>query len=117
MESQKARGRPSVLRRKNGDISPSMIPKGSNWIKTCGLCKGREQSRSKCERLLQDYRKLPLPLSDSHLRNKLVMCLVSDLFSGNLLLNRNMEDTRTVINEFPKKVKCLVIHTRYLKNQ
>ena len=40
MESQKARGRPSVLRRKNGDISPSMIPKGSNFSKTCGLCKG-----------------------------------------------------------------------------
>ena len=93
------------------------IPKGSNWSKTCGLCKGKGHSRSKCERLLQDYRKLPLPLSDSHLRNTLAMCLVSNIFSGNQLLNRKMEDTRIIMNEFPKKVKCLVIHTRYLKNQ
>ena len=77
----------------------------------------REHIRSKCERLQKDYNKLPLPLSDSHLRNKHVMSLVSGLFAGHPLLNRNMNDTRTVINEFPKKVKCLVIHTRYLKNQ
>ena len=46
------------------------------------------------------------------------MLLVSGLFAGCPLLNRNLDaDTCIVVNDYSKKVKCLVIHTRYLKNQ
>ena len=93
------------------------IPKGANFKKSCGLCRGKGHNRSKCDRLFADYQRYPLPLHDSKLRNDLVMSLVTGAINGSAILHRTLEDTRSIISEFPKKIKCLVIHKRFLKNQ
>ena len=93
------------------------IPKGANFKKSCGLCRGKGHNRSKCDRLFADYQRYPLPLHDSKLRNDLVMSLVTRAINVSPILHRSMEDTRSIISEFPKKIKCLVIHKRFLKNQ
>ena len=83
------------------------VPRGSNYGKTCELCRGKGHNRSKCERVLKDYQRHPLPLHDSKLRNNLVMSLVTDSLNGYPLLHRNLEDTRTIIDKFKKnQVYC-----------
>ena len=101
----------------NRKPSSRNIPQGTNFIKSCALCRGKGHNRSKCDRLFSDYQRYPLPLHNSKLRNDLVMSLVTGAINGSPILQRSMEDTRSIISEFPKKIKCLVIHRRFLKKQ
>ena len=44
------------------------------------------------------------------------MSLVSFGVTISSLLNHSLEDTLPIIAELPKKVKCFIIHNKYLKN-
>ena len=102
--------------KKNATNEFTRIPRGRTLSKSCGLCSGKGHKRSRCQRVEQDYKRTPLPLHDSSLRNELVMSLVSLGLSGSQLHNRPMDDNRSILSDFPRKIKCLIIHKRYMKN-
>ena len=93
------------------------LPSGNSTTKNCGLCRARGHNRMRCERLLKDYGQYPIPLRDMNHRKKIAMSLNASQFNGSPLFHRLSDDDRSVINEFPKQVKCLVLHKRYLINR
>jgi hypothetical protein len=71
----------------------------------------------KCIKLLQEFGKFPVPLIDTSQRNKIAHSLNSDQLSGTPVFYRSFYDERLICKEFPKNVKCLVIHQKFLINQ
>ena len=94
----------------------TLLPHGTNGTKSCGLCKGRGHNRMRCQRLLHDFGQYPIPLSDQSQRKKVALSLNAVEFNGSPIFRRPFNDKRSIIKEFPKHVKCLVIHQRYLIN-
>jgi hypothetical protein len=71
----------------------------------------------RCQRLLYDFGQYPIPLSDQSQRKKVALSLNAVEFNGSPIFHRPFDDKRSIITEFPKHVKCLVIHQRYLINR
>ena len=94
----------------------TLLPQGTNGTKSCGLCKGRGHNRMRCQRLLHDFGQYPIPLSDQSQRKKVALSLNAVEFNGSPIFRRPFDDKRSIITEFPKHVKCLVIHQRYMIN-
>ena len=45
------------------------------------------------------------------------MNLNANIFNGSPLFRRQACDQRAIITEFPKQVKCLIIHQRFMINE
>ena len=81
------------------------------------LCKGRGHSRTNCVRLMEHYGKYPVPLTDVPQRKKIAMSLNANIFNGSPLFKRQAGDERVIIKEFPKQVRCLITHQRFMINE
>ena len=92
------------------------LPKGSNFSKGCGLCRGTGHNRTKCQQLFERFGKFSIPLSNISQRKKLAMNLNASEFNGSLLFHKSFEDERSVIKEFTNHVKCLVIHAIFFQS-
>ena len=95
----------------------TQIPKGRSFSKSCALCRGKGHTKMKCIKLLQEFGKFPVPLTDTSQRNKIGHSLNSNQLSGTPVFHRSFSDERLICKEFPKNVKCLVIHQKFLINQ
>ena len=93
------------------------LPFGRSNTKSCALCKGRGHSRTNCVRLMENYGKYPVPLTDNSQRRNIAMNLNANIFNGSPLFKRQVCDQRVIIREFPKQVKCLIIHQRFMINE
>ena len=93
------------------------LPKGSIFSKSYGLCRATGHNRMKSQQLFERFDEFPILLSNISQRKKLAMSLDASEFNGYPLFYRSFEDEISEIKEFPKKVKYLVIHTRFLINQ
>jgi hypothetical protein len=118
-----AASRRMISTRERNQISKSgrnqecaQIPKGRSFSKSCALCRGKGHSKMKCIKLLQEFGKFPVPLTDTSQRNRIVHSLNSNQLSGTPVFHRSFSDERLICKEFPKNVKCLVIHQKFLIN-
>ena len=73
-------------------------------------------NRMKYQRLLQEFGIYPVPFADVAQRKTIVQSLNASQLSSTNLFHRSFFDERSIIKEFPKRVKCLVIHQIFLIN-
>ena len=85
--------------------------------KHCGLCGDTGHHKYMCKRLFNDFGDYPLPNKRQELRDNLSLSIMSNIsLPGTHIYKRTIDDTRFVKNEFPKRVRALVIHQKLVIN-
>ena len=85
--------------------------------KHCALCGDTGHHQYQCKRIKNDYGRYPLANKDNQARMELAKNLMLYVSLPNAhLFNRDINDRRPIMKEFPKKVKGLVVHQRFLDN-
>ena len=79
--------------------------RGRKYNKSCALCKQTGHNRTNCLKLLENYGKFPIPLTDISQRKKTAMSLNTSALNGSPLFRRDSSDNRPIITEFPKQIK------------
>ena len=70
-----------------------------------------------CKRLLKDFGDYPLSNKCQELRDNLSLNIMSNIsLPGTTIDKRTIDNTRVVKNEFPKRVRALVIHQKLIIN-
>ena len=106
----------STLTGKNSNnIDSNYTTPGMAERKYCFLCRQPKCTRWTCA-ILQSYEKVPgriLPKGNQELRDKLVT-LISNVDNHVICHNRNSDDARVVYDEFPKKIKALIVIKKFI---
>ena len=93
------------------------IRRGVDYEKHCALCGDTGNHQYICKRLKADFGGEPLPNKNRYARDKLannLICAVS--FPVFPIFTRQLDDQRCVMDEFPTKIKALIIHRRCIIN-
>ena len=89
----------------NEDIT--IVRRGVDNKKHCGLCGDTGHHQYNCRRLKADFVGEPLPRKNRDVRDRLaknILCAVS--LTSFPIFSRQIDDSRIVMNEFPTKLRC-----------
>lgn len=93
------------------------VKKGGSRTHHCNVCGDRGHNQYKCKRLHTDFGVFPLANKDKLARKTLIVKILSiQSLPGYPIFQRQINDIRPIIDEFPKKVAALVMHRRFLIN-
>ena len=91
--------------------------KNGDSKKHCGLCGDTGHHKYMCKRLYKDFGDYPLANKRPELRDNLSLSILSNIsLPGAPIFKRTIDDTRSVKQEFPKRVRALVIHQKLIIN-
>ena len=95
----------------------TVVERGCDKKKHCGLCGDTGHHQYNCRRLKADFGGVPLPNKNRTVRDTLAKNLVCSVsLPGFPIFTRQIDDERIVITEFPTKIKALIIHRRCIIN-
>lgn len=93
------------------------VRKGGSRIHNCNVCGDRGYNQYKCKRLDSDFGVFPLGNKDKVAKYTLIMKILSiQSLPGYSIFERQIDDTRPIINEFPKKVAATFLHRIFFIN-
>lgn len=93
------------------------VGKGVSRIHHCNVCGNRDHNQYTCKRLHSDFGVFPLANKDKLVRKSLIMKILSiQSLPRYPIFQRQIDDIRPIIDEFPKKVAALVMHRRFIIN-
>ena len=99
----------------SSNIDEIYVCSGGSEKKYCFLCRQPKCTRWNCK-ILQRYEKMPgriLPKGHQEARDKLIS-LLSNVDNHVLCHNRQVDDSRLVFNEVPRKIKAMVVSKKYV---